>query len=54
MTRRLLLAVLLLPALAITIWFLRRDKKSEIIDPVYPDPRITFETPFQNVRPEVQ
>src|SRR6516225_5027660 len=54
MARRILLAALLLPGLAVAIWFLRPAKKSEIIDPVYPDPRVSFETPFQNVRPEVQ
>src|SRR5262245_41591991 len=54
MLRRTLIVALLAIVSVGAVWLLRRGRKDEPADPVYPDPRATFDTPFQNVRPEVQ
>src|SRR5215471_9000578 len=54
MLRRVLLVALSATAIVAAVWFLHREKKEPPTDPVYPDPRLTFETPYLNVRPEVQ
>jgi Flp pilus assembly protein TadD len=54
MIRRIVVVALLALAVAGAAWFLRRGKKAVADDPVNPDPRLTYDTPFRNVRPDVQ
>jgi hypothetical protein len=53
MLRRTVLAAFLATTV-LAAWLLLRRRADEPADLVFPDPRVTFDTPYQNVRPDVQ